>query len=110
MDTPKTISLADILLLVSIAISILLPVTFVPWGLIAAGGGYLVYAVIRAVRDGTLPKASLGPATAATFIFVFEICLLVQPGELFFDLILTIIITMILQMGWMIGRNRVPRN
>jgi hypothetical protein len=106
METPKSISLADVLLLIAIAISILLPVSFVPIGLMVAGGGYLLFAVVRAVRSRILPRAAFGPASAATFIFVFGICLLVRPGQLIFTLILTIVITLILQMAWVILRNR----
>ncbi len=106
MDTPKSINLADILLLITLAISILLPAPFLPFGLILAGGGYLTFLILRAIRARIVPRAVFGPATAATFIFVFGISLLLVPGQLLFNLVLTIVITLILQMAWMILRNR----
>ena len=110
METPtKTISWPEIILLVGIAVSILLPRAYLPFGMIVTGSVYLLNLVFHSIRLRILPKASFGPATAAVFIFILGICLLTLPNDTLSALTITIVTTLILQMAWTIWRNRLSR-
>jgi hypothetical protein len=107
MEPPvKTISWPEILLLIGIAVSILLPRSYLPYGLLITGGGYLFNLVFHSIRLGILPKASFGPATAAGFAFIFGICLLTIPKDPLSALIITIVAALVLQMTWVVWGNR----
>jgi len=106
MDTRTSISIPEVVLLVAIAISILLPRSILPIGLLIAGGGYLFYLIVHSVRTHIFPKASFGPVTAALFIFVFGLCLLLIPDQNLFNLVTAIIATLIVQLVWVVLRNR----
>ncbi len=106
MRSSTSISVPEILLLIALAVSILLPRAYIPIGLLIAGGAYLFYVVVHSVQTRIPPKSSFGPASAAVFIFVFGLCLIFIPDQPIFTLIIAIVTTAIIQMIWVVLRNR----
>lgn len=107
MKTTTSISFSEIVLLVALAVSILLPRAVLPFGLLVTGGGYLFYTILHSIHTNLPPKSSFGPLTAAAFIFIFGICLLLIPSQTILALIISLVATVILQMAWVVIKNRV---
>ncbi len=106
MKTSTSISIPEILLLIALAISILLPRPLLPFGLLIAGGGYLAYLIAHSIQTRVPPKSSFGPASAALFIFIFGSCLLLLPNQTLISLVIAIAVTVVAQMIWVVLRNR----
>ncbi len=106
MKTNTSISIPEILLLIALAISILLPRAIIPFGLLVSGGTYLFYLIVHSILTHVPPKSSFGPASAALFIFIFGGCLLFLPDQPIITLVISIVATVIIQMIWIVLRNR----
>ncbi len=108
MERTKSSYIPELLLLIGLAVSILLPRAIIPIGLIATGSGFLIYTALHSARSHALPKASFGPLTAAVFILACGIGLLVLPGQILVTFIAAVCVTIVIQMVWLAVSNKKP--
>ncbi len=108
MDKPKSSYVSEILLLIAVAVSILLPGKILPFGLIIVGGCFLTYTIYHSIRSHVRIKARFGPMTAATFFLIFGIGMLAFPDQVLLAFVSAIMMGFIIQMVWMAWKNKKP--